>query len=314
MLEPPCNTAKRSLWKRRIFTGLLCVFFHGMASLTLLQVLWAYGDPPSVTRFQDPDGTSFQLELIPVEYMPSPELMSATQSGILFLYRFLKQELKAAFPSELVFKVRIFANPNQYAEYTRSQSRGTAFSSIGVYFPHLREMAVSLQSEDAETLETIFHETVHAFLGQALPAIPRWLNEGLAQYFETLRPEANGGLTVSPVPGLDYYAQRLLAAGELMELRAYLEVGGDWKEYNDATLSPPYAVAWSLTYFLMGSPEGKEVLQKLITHFKSAPEGAIPSTTETINLYYPGGLEALESAWRTDIPKTRTPHSYSLGS
>ncbi len=268
----------------------------------------AYGDPPSVTRFQDPDGTFFQLELIPVEYIPSPELVSAAQNGIAFLYRFLKHELGAQFPQELTFKIRMFADPNQHGEYLRTQGAPILFP--GVYFPHLNEIAMAVQADDKETRELLFHETVHAFMRQALPSIPRWMNEGLAQYFSTLEPTPEG-LRVSPLLGYDYYVKQLLASGELTDLRAYLEVGGEWEEYNEASLSPQYGAAWSVIYFLMGSPEGQTVIRNLIAHCKNASIGQIPSTTETINLYYPGGIEALDAAWRADIPQVHSSHIYA---
>ena len=36
------------------------------------------------------------------------------------------------------------------------------------------------------TWETLQHELIHWFMGYSAPGAPRWLNEGLAQYFETL--------------------------------------------------------------------------------------------------------------------------------
>ncbi len=99
--------------------------------------------------------------------------------------------------------------------------------------------------------EDLRHEVTHGYLHSAIPNLPLWLDEGLAEYFEV--PRGSQGLN-----------RRHLTA-----LAAGLQLG-QWRPglVRLETLDRPfdmtqddYAEAWAWTHFLLeGRPEGRRVL------------------------------------------------------
>lgn len=115
---------------------------------------------------------------------------------------------------------------------------------------------------DMET--DVRHETTHALLRTALPYVPIWLDEGLAEYFEVRpgrREQGNGHLAELR------WAMRFGWRPDLRKLetkRAFLEMGA--KDYRDA---------WAVVRFLIdGPPEARIVLQ---TYLREIESGAAPT-------------------------------------
>ncbi len=108
------------------------------------------------------------------------------------------------------------------------------------------------------------HETTHALLRNALPYVPLWLDEGLAEYYEVpsgKRHQGDGHLKELR------WAQRFGWRPELERLEAkrkFLELGA--KDYRDA---------WAVVQFLLqGPPEGRLVLQAYLREIES---GDVPT-------------------------------------
>lgn len=122
----------------------------------------------------------------------------------------------------------------------------------------------------AELETDLRHETTHALLHNALPYVPLWLDEGLAEYFEN--PAALRAAD-SPHRRNLAFAIRLGWRPNLAELeakRTLAEMGG--REYRDA---------WGWVHFLLhGPPEARAALQEFLT---TIPTGREP-TPLSINL------------------------------
>ncbi|MDZ4689647.1 MAG: hypothetical protein SH850_31605 [Planctomycetaceae bacterium] len=108
------------------------------------------------------------------------------------------------------------------------------------------------------------HETTHALLHNALPYVPLWLDEGLAEYFENpavLRVDGNAHARNLAL------ALRLGGKMNLAELEAkrkLTEMGG-----------PEYREAWGWVHFLLhGPPEARAVLDEFLT---TIPTGREPT-------------------------------------
>jgi hypothetical protein len=103
------------------------------------------------------------------------------------------------------------------------------------------------------------HETTHALLHQALPYVPIWIDEGIAEYFEVppgQRAKHNphhGELKRAIVFGWRPSIERLEAKREL------LDMGG--KDYRDA---------WGIVHYLLhGPPAAQEALSVYLEEIKS---------------------------------------------
>jgi Flp pilus assembly protein TadD len=118
---------------------------------------------------------------------------------------------------------------------------------------------VLLRSNAVATRIVLFHEYTHLLLARQRSApLPRWYNEGLAEYFSTVAFR-DGALVVGAIP-----AERLVW---LVERRHPMPLdrlfGGD----ADSTLRGEsihdfYATAWALSHYLMGSERGRRELSR----------------------------------------------------
>ena len=107
------------------------------------------------------------------------------------------------------------------------------------------------------------HETTHALLKNALPYLPLWLDEGLAEYFEVPKARrAHGDGHLQEIR----LAQKLGWRPDLKRLeakRGFLELGA--REYRDA---------WAIvSYLIDGPPEAQQVFRK---YLQDIEDGNVP--------------------------------------
>lgn len=131
--------------------------------------------------------------------------------------------------------------------------------------------------------EDLRHETTHGYVHAVVPAVPLWLDEGIAEFFETPRNER--GLHHGHVAHL---------AGRLLE--------GTWRpdlERLDALGSPGemsqdhYAEAWCWVHWLLRTtPERRELLQNYLVAIRRDPDTPPLSTVLRHELGSPGDASA----------------------
>jgi hypothetical protein len=99
--------------------------------------------------------------------------------------------------------------------------------------------------------EDLRHEVCHGYLHAVVPAIPLWLDEGLAEYFEV--PRGHGGLNQPHVDLLSDMMEHNHWHPDLPRLEALKSAA----EMDQAD----YAESWAWVYFLLHSPpERRELL------------------------------------------------------
>ena len=125
-------------------------------------------------------------------------------------------------------------------------------------------MVFAYRGDDFEV--DLRHESTHALLNAALPMVPLWLDEGLAEYFEVAAAErersnphmsmVKWGARFGQVPDLDH----------LEELRRLNQM--DRSEYRHA---------WAWVHFLLhGPPEARKELQSYLADIQAlAPPGQL---------------------------------------
>ena len=119
--------------------------------------------------------------------------------------------------------------------------------------------------------EDLRHEVTHGYLHSVIPNLPLWLDEGLAEYFET--PRGNNGFNSPHV----YLLQEQLAAGtwqpDLQRLEGIRSA--------NALTQMDYAESWLWTHFLLNDLETKRALGD---HLKqSIKSGKFSPVSEIIN-------------------------------
>jgi len=140
--------------------------------------------------------------------------------------------------------------------------------------------AIVLYNDEADiTLrQTLFHESSHQYLSRYTSDTPRWLNEGLAEYFEGWRMTSEGTLVEKRVNLYDLkLLQNCQKAGKGLQPRMLL--GLDNQQFYDFKKNHPelhpylhYVTAWSIVYFsleLSGDPADR---QRLVSYFRELNE------------------------------------------
>ena len=124
-----------------------------------------------------------------------------------------------------------------------------------------------------ERAEVAVHEYTHAILHEAMPHVPLWLNEGLAEYFSTFRVDSRTAQVGAVIPG---HLQQLQSTRMLTipELFAVNPESGDYHEgERQGTF---YAESWLLVHMLLS--ERAEDLPRLEGFLRALRDGADPLT------------------------------------
>lgn len=121
-----------------------------------------------------------------------------------------------------------------------------------------RGVTVSLFTNQASTLSILAHEGLHQYLDvTGRSAIPAWINEGLACYFEAFELDEHNRPTFDPKNNtLRRPAMReALANGSLIPLKEILGTHAGIAVHKQSShVRSYYAQEWSLVLFLLDSP------------------------------------------------------------
>lgn len=187
-------------------------------------------------------------------------------------------------------KVRVIGGPARFDALWR-QGNPNSKPVGGFYSAAKNEAFVKHNPKRSEqTIKTTFHEVSHLITAGHLGPTPPWLNEGLAEYFETMEVSGQGG-TLTP----NRLHLERLKRSRIPRLKDFLELNGSaW--YGDQR-SLNYALAWSLMHFLMEGAPGiyavREVMQQARQNFCKPFSASL-----ALHNAYPGGLSKLEADWR----------------
>ncbi|HEX5136751.1 MAG TPA: DUF1570 domain-containing protein [Planctomycetota bacterium] len=112
-----------------------------------------------------------------------------------------------------------------------------------------------VRNQNREMVETLFHECFHAFARNLLytdKEIPRWLNEGMACYFEMSVMEAGELIHGAPNRERMQFYRQVAADGKLPRLESVLR-GTDFVIDHEGHVDravTAYAVAWALAHYV----------------------------------------------------------------
>lgn len=152
-------------------------------------------------------------------------------------------------------RVFLFAGEEGYKRYAEGVTGGAPMHTAGLYSPVLKQLLIWNLPTRAMMIRTVRHEGLHQFLDRLWRDPPVWLNEGLAEYCETIRLD-NGAWKRGEVR-----KDHLEKLAQTKPLRHFLTFGpGDF--YMDAEAN--YAQGWAFAHFLLhGGPESKKLWDAL---------------------------------------------------
>lgn len=153
-------------------------------------------------------------------------------------------EVLALPPSDEPIHVYLFRDADAYAMYLARQFP-SAPSRRAFFVETDTRLAVYAHWSD-RVAEDLRHEVAHGYLHASVPAIPLWLDEGLAEYFEV--PRAQGGLHRAH---LDLLTDLMEHNGwrPNLERLEQLRAAGDMQQAD-------YAESWGWVYFMLHAEAG----------------------------------------------------------
>jgi len=157
----------------------------------------------------------------------------------------------------------LFDSEDRYAAFAAARFPG--FPARRAFFVKTdTKLAVYAHWQD-RIAEDLRHETAHGYVHSVVPAVPLWLDEGIAEYFE--RPHAEQGLHG---PHLAHLAGRLIEGTWRPDLTRMerLESAGEMSQDH-------YAEAWCWVHWLLHTtPERRRLLQDYLADVRRDPETA----------------------------------------
>jgi len=148
------------------------------------------------------------------------------------------------------FIVTIFKKRADFLEYQRRVS--PTESDAGFYVPERGELAMRYNGA-TQTLRLLYHEAFHAFFEDRIIRPPAWLNEGMAQYVESI--QYIFGKTVGVGKFKDKWISTLARMNRKKTIPHVRDiVSQDWPNRH-ALSNEEYALSWSLISFFYNGGE-----------------------------------------------------------
>ncbi|MFT4769286.1 MAG: hypothetical protein ACI8RN_002430 [Glaciecola sp.] len=174
---------------------------------------------------------------------------------------------------------QIYGKPNTDEWTTTGFYRMRSNEALILYTPAYR----------ATALGNAFHELSHLVTASHLGATPPWLNEGLAEYYETLHlVDGNVQFADNLLHLQMLRSQGPISISDMTALSRQL-----WMK-EDAQRR--YASAWSFITFMMHSDDGQRTLQRVVQQAYTHRCEARPDLRKALE-DYPGGLQSLQGDW-----------------
>lgn len=190
----------------------------------------------------------------------------------------------AAFPAAARGRILVFAlRDDEELSLTRTERESRAFAGTAGRPMFQPFVVLSTFSNDGRTDETIMHELAHAISFAAIHRQPRWVSEGLAQYFQTMQHSLDNTMfDVGVAPRHGAQRQRMPALVPISTLFAWA---------GDAPWSPAearhYSTAWALFTFLINAHRDELVHFLQLLDDSARSSGSLPTQPELWQQAFP---------------------------
>jgi len=146
--------------------------------------------------------------------------------------------------------VIVFRDQSEFAQYVPPGTEdAVAFFRPG---DDRDRLVISASSPGESAASSVFHEFVHYLLAANFPAVPLWLNEGLAMYYSTCRLHPTYAEFGQPdLPPARWMRSHRLISIEMMF--AMNTAAAAYRRYNE-TQFVFYAESYLLTHYLQSTP------------------------------------------------------------
>ena len=167
----------------------------------------------------------------------------------------------------------------------------------------LADAAENMLKETKSMVAMVFHEANHLILGHQIPWAPKWVSEGLSEYFEGLNVFGKNR-RVHLHKNRHKWCKYWLKNGFPIKLNEYVSLNYDqWMAFNNRDSNAAYGIGYSLVYFMMSNSKTEVILKELLWEFKKHGQNA--NSIETVNKHFPGGFKKFEKMWLRWLPRAR---------
>ena len=135
--------------------------------------------------------------------------------------------------------------------------------NVGMYFNQPNSAFIEYRG-DINTMRTAVHEAVHAINNALIGSTARWLNEGLAEYFEFTQVILQQRI-IHPNPS---WVEDAKFNGNLLGPEQLFLTSNGWPASASSEL---YSSSWAVIYYLMDSAKGKQILTRYINAERKQP-------------------------------------------
>ena len=158
----------------------------------------------------------------------------------------------------LLIKVNVFGDPGEYREVFLKENGGRGHGTNGFYNHRLNE---SFLYKRPEYLQTVLHEISHCMLAHNFSQAPRWLQEGMAEFCETLTIESNK-IVFSPQTARINSVVRAVKSQPL-KLREFFG-SNRWGEKAQTPVL--YDISYAVVYYLI--KKNPSTLKQMLSYMK----------------------------------------------
>lgn len=202
------------------------------------------------------------------------------------LHERVRRTLPSLAAGDAACTVLLFRSPATFREYL-PRWQGQPEDDTGLYQPGSGGGWLLLpDGSDRELDSATLHEATHALVRVALPRPPVWLDEGLAQYFSTLRVDDADGRVGDPLPECLAW----LRANAPMRVADVLALDATAADYHAGGRRLAfYATSWLLVHLLLTESVADQ--QRFDGYLGALRRGEAPASAFTAAFGDPAALD-----------------------
>lgn len=209
-----------------------------------------------------------------------------------FIYSISHYELnfyKSIFNENIpLINLKVFGDSTDYRSYQHKISSSRAKNG---FYSGSKKFILIYKND--RFLKTISHEINHFILRNLIPVVPKWINEGLSEYFEFAQIE-KGLITIHPQnKKLERLQQWIDEPGKIDLSDFFSWPNSKWSKNSKPPDYLPSTLSWGIVYFMMTDDSRSKYVKLILQDLNSGL-----SSLESLEKNYPGGIPALEADFR----------------
>ena len=166
------------------------------------------------------------------------------------------------FNSPLPTQIYVFKNDASFAPY-KIDHDGKPSNLVGYFVASSEGNYVAVDvSAGANSFMVVYHEYIHYYLGNNVPDVPLWVQEGLAEFYSTFDVRAGRAEIGRPVENHLLY----LSQSKLIPLNELFEIDTSSSDYNEGRRQGTfYAQSWALVHYLLTDEQRRDRFGDYVT-------------------------------------------------